>query len=843
MERKLQRVRDILGKRKSVYAQPDNKTSPAIKMKHIHKLNELMTSFKTELKNEIENNTNEVRIVRKEKLTRSNVVAVFDSTLTRALDMQTDIVNEQLVIVKVYYFGVAESMVKNGFIMNGQKYRFFSASAGQIRTKKFLAIREEDYEKIYMKLSCGLDIPTINAAGGVNTNKYLAYQALCSSATDVWTDFDIDKSIVVDDFETTVKGLVDFIDEKDYSIVRKEMEVPIPHTDGCGMVLPKLSKKNFMVRAPWIKGLLAVFPFDKFIREERRKGNKKCGLVTDIYGQEHDIIEERIEVIFTKSQVKLWKFYNDWNQYREYFKKYNCEACKCNEEEAFIEDAHFNYQMLQTLTSITDEELGMLASRTNNTLKNISSDRETMLRVFGATKTNCHKTYFQKALLKYPELLQDPHCRETLRDLKNSLEKYGKAGRLEIDGKYLFLIPDLYAACEYWFKGIEKPEGLLKNGEVYCSIYKDRKELDCLRSPHLYREHCVRTNVADERTEAKRWFLTNGIYTSTHDLISKVLQFDVDGDKSLVVADPTLIEVAKRECKNVVPLYYNMAKAPAKEITPDALYEGMITAYTSGNIGAVSNKITKIWNLPEPDLDAIKQLCCLNNFTIDSAKTLYKPLPPDDIAEHLNELTKNKVPHFFIYAKGKRESQVMPAGNGCVDRLEYIINHCKFNFHQKQLGYFDYKVLMDNGELELTEKDNALIKAYYDLSSTINGRIVVDENGGANYDRVFGEFRQALLEIDPDINHLVDVLVKQTFDIKRSKHKTALWQCFGEEIYQNICRNLPENTIMCQCCGKRIVKTSRNQIRCPECAVVENKKRYYKYNHGNRLKNLPHLKK
>lgn len=522
----MQRVRNILGKRKGRYAQPDNKTSPAIRMKHIHQLNEMAKELKTALKELIEENVSMVRTVRPEKLTRNNVVAVFDSTLTRALEMQTDVVNEQLVIVKVYFFGVAESMVKNGFVMNGQKYKFFSASAGQIRTKKFVAIREEDYERIYMKLSCGLDIPTINAAGGVNTNKYLAYQALCSSATDVWEDFNIDKSIVVDDFETTVRGLVDFIDEKDYSITRKEMDVPIPHTDGCGMVLPRLSKKNFMVRAPWIKGLLAVFPFDKFIREERRKGNKDCGFIQDIYGQMHDVLGEDIEVIFTKSQIKLWKYYEDWNQYKEYFKKYECEACKCNEEEDFIEDARFNYQMLQTLTSITDEELAKLAERTNKTLKNVSSDRETMLRIFGATKTNCHKTYFQKSLLMYPELLQDPYCRETLRDLKNSLERYGKAGRLEIDGKYLFLIPDLYAACEYWFNGVESPKGLLKNGEVYCSIYKNRKELDCLRSPHLYREHCVRTNVADVHAEAKRWFLTNGIYTSTHDLISKVLQFD-----------------------------------------------------------------------------------------------------------------------------------------------------------------------------------------------------------------------------------------------------------------------------------------------------------------------------
>ena len=32
------------------------------------------------------------------------------------------------------------------------------------------------------------------------------------SATEPWLDFDIDKSIVVDDFETNVFGTVDFVD-------------------------------------------------------------------------------------------------------------------------------------------------------------------------------------------------------------------------------------------------------------------------------------------------------------------------------------------------------------------------------------------------------------------------------------------------------------------------------------------------------------------------------------------------------------------------------------------------------------------------------------------------------
>lgn len=480
------------------------------------------------LKTTIANNVGLVRQVRPEAFNDVNIVSIFDSALTRCLGMSNTQLNYELVIVKVYYFGVAESIIKNGFDMNGDHYVFFSASAGQIRTKKFVAIREKDYRACFPALSCGLTVPQINTKGGVNINKYLAYLALCNSATTPWEAFPIEHSIVIEDFETKVNDTVDYIDTKTFEITRQRMDVPIPHTDGCGMVLPKVSKKNFMIRAPWIKGLLAVFPFDKFIREANANdSSRNHGLIKDIYGVEHDILAEGIQIIFTKSQFKMWKYFDSWETYQQNFRRYGCVAGTCNEEPDHIDTAKFNYQMLQTLVDMTDDELTALCERTNRKLSNLSSDRQTMLQVFGATKDKDQMSAFQKSLAYYPELLQDPYCRETLRDLKNSIEWKALAGRLDIDGKYLFLIPDLYAACDHWFNGVEVPEGLLQNGEVYARPYRYAKELDVLRSPHLYKEHAVRHNTAsDDVPELRRWFQTDGIYTSTHDTISRVLQFD-----------------------------------------------------------------------------------------------------------------------------------------------------------------------------------------------------------------------------------------------------------------------------------------------------------------------------
>ena len=94
----------------------------------------------------------------------------------------------------------------------------------------------------------------------------------------------------------------------------------------------------------------------------------------------------------------------------------------------------------------------------------------------------------------------------------------------------------------------------------------------------------------------------------------------VDGDRALVVSDKNFCNIAKRNMNGIVPLYYNMQKAKAVEITPQAIYDGLVTAFVGGNIGCYSNDISKIWNSGEITDEAIrcvKWLCMENNFTID----------------------------------------------------------------------------------------------------------------------------------------------------------------------------------------------------------------------------------
>lgn len=807
------------------------------------------------------NGTHHIRALRENQVSDKNVISVFDSSFTRMIGAKQDELCEDFMVVQVYYFDVIKDLIYYGFTYKGEKYIYFTSSAGQIRTKKTVFIKESVWKKYEKTIMCGLTIDSINKKGGNNPNKHLAYMALTNSATDVWNEFDIDKTIVVDDFETDVYGTYDLVDDVDYSIKRISDYVPVPHTDGAGMMLPCMGK-NRMVRLPWVKGLLGSFDYVKFIEE-----NNCSPVIKDIYGKEHNVIEEDIQIIFTKSQFKMYKYYDSWEQYKDYYKKYNCSAGYTNLEEDKIKDATINYQMLQTLTDITEDEINAIIDKSNSKLNNLCSSVSSMKSAFGITPYNDNMTHLQQAINLYPDLMNDEYIKVTIREIKNSMVKRFKSGSLSVNGKYTFILPDLYAACEYWFMGDKNPKGLLDDGEVFCWLFRKYDKLDCLRSPHLYREHAVRINTAcnknKERQESiRKWFTTDAIYTSCHDLISKILQFDVDGDKSLVVADKTIVPIAERNMNGIVPLYYNMKKASPVQLNNQTIYDGLNAAFVGGNIGIYSNNISKIWNSEvfisgteeekQEAVDLIKLLCMENNFVIDYAKTLYKPERPKQIHEKITAFTKGNVPHFFVYAKDKLDSQVEDANESFVNKLDYKIVNPRINSRSIGLKSIDYKMMVSNPNIECRaifdksgrineELSDPMIVKYFELNNKYHFKVNMEcadvlrgellNNTQLKQDlffkRIAIEIRDELSKFEYTDSEIADILVKLLYHVKPSSHKSVLWFCYGGYIVENLKKNIKQTTKVIQCidCGEWFeVNTKDNETcRCSEC-VKEHKR-------------------
>lgn len=784
--------------------------------------------------NERTDGKDHIRVLREDRLRDTDVISVFDSFLSRTMGIGQDQLTEDLIIVQVYYFDVFKDICFYGFQYKSEKYRYFTSSAGQIRQKKAVFIKESVWNNIEKTIMCGLTIDKINKKGGNNVNKHLAYLALTNSATDEWKEFDIDRSIVIDDFETEVYGTFDFLDDARYSITRKTGAVPVPHTDGAGMMLPRVCSKNFMFRAPWIKGLLGVFDFRRFVEE-----NRLSPVITDIYGKEHDIIKEDIQIIFTRSQFKMHKYYDSWEEYKDYFKKYRCFAGRLNMEEDRFKPAKINYQMLQTLTDITDAEIDHLSKKSSQRVQNICTSKEAMMEVLGITPYNTNMTPFQKAVRIYPALLGDTYAKDILRDVKNSLVKKYRGGKLEINGKYTFILPDFYGACEYWFGHRENPKGLLADGEVFCRLSRWSEKIDCLRSPHLYREHAVRSNIASpsygQRSEKLRqWFLTNALYTSTRDLISKLLQFDVDGDKAFIAADETFVQVAQRGMKDIVPLYYNMKKSEPTPLNNKTVYAGLEKAFTSGNIGIYSNAISKIWNhevfingSPEEQqeaLDTIKLLCMENNFCIDAAKTLYMPTRPEWFGPMVSRYTNRKLPAFFEFAKDKELSQVQERNESFVNKLYDRIPDKGINTRGLKLDALDYKKMMADKNAVCPKEVSRL---YDTLNKQYRHMINMKDQNKDNLQYIAGKITEEFQQFGYPREIIADMLVEYLYGHEK-RYKQLLWFCYGQYIADNLEKNLkvPKTKfIQCADCGEWLeVPANSRSFRCRSCQKEHKKK-------------------
>lgn len=166
---------------------------------------------------------------------------------------------------------------------------------------------------------------------------------------------------------------------------------------------------------------------------------------------------------------------------------------------------------------------------------------------------------------------------------------------------------------------------------MFYNRYYDQKgsadRLICLRSPHLSRyEYGKRELVKSEA--CRKWFehLENDTVVSCHDLLSKTLQMDWDGDEILVCDDNELLKLA--DSLPDVPLYYEMQTAKPQEITKSAIYDTLIKGFENNVIGESSNAITKLWSTPKataddpiPYDDAINAICAYSNYAIDYPKT------------------------------------------------------------------------------------------------------------------------------------------------------------------------------------------------------------------------------
>lgn len=296
-----------------------------------------------------------------------------------------------------------------------------------------------------------------------------------------------------------------------------------------------------------------------------------------------------------------------------------------------------------------------------------------------------------------------------------------------------------------------------------------------------------------------------------------------DGDKLLVIKDKLLTKIAKRNMQDIVPLAYNLGKAEAEQLTPESFYNGMVANYTGGNIGVVSNEISKVWNsenITEEQLNVVKWLTMKNNQVIDFAKTRWKTEPPEEIDKIIKSYTKSKLPNFFIYAKDKTPKQVESPNNSTMNRIAAKIPDPKLKFN-KSISKFDYRMLMNLDEDFSISSDNPVIKSYDYWNARTNE--FVEDKAIKNQDMYkYHKLREKVAEESvKDIEYVVNTLVAYLYTIRKTSAKKGLWDAFGDVIVKNLKKNLEGKGRICPVCGKRFEPKVHNQVCCSELCSKE----------------------
>lgn len=349
---------------------------------------------------------------------------------------------------------------------------------------------------------------------------------------------------------------------------------------------------------------------------------------------------------------------------------------------------------------------------------------------------------------------------------------------------------------------------------------------------------------------------------STHDLLTKTLQCDVDGDEMLLTHDRAFIDLLDRD---KLPLYYEMRKADNMEINNQNILKCLEKSFENSRIGEISNALTKYLNMDEePDLDFVRVMTAYNNFCIDNPKSQYMPKLVEKYQSMFDGLEFEKFPYFFKYAKGKNSDLCMQYGKdkegnsreekSNINRIsKYIMNKTrkdteniwKDNSEQKRFNpeYFqlkDYEVKRSSETYKKMQSELIRLKA---LNTTKIREKLKDKYESSmskkqlGYEPYYFYCNQRICEIVKDDYRITeDIKIRKKaaaylLDIEyhqeenKNTDKDILWNCFGDILYENLCDNLKidtkENTIKVK---KQAYQNADARAKKIEARVEEAKK-------------------
>lgn len=662
----------------------------------------------------------------------------------------------------------------NGFKSNENNYKRLCSGSGQIRRNTITFIRKELYNYLFEALCCGLSEEDFGE--DFNVAKFNAYFGLNMSGCKFLNE--APRVCVISDFEEIRPHIeVDYIETdvitekpkkgRDKKIIKKypvtkfydeiENVAALNSFDGQGLVdsdyAVKMAKdlgydyvpSQFIIRAPWIKGLLVNFRWKDYLKQHN------VTMLKDIDGIPMRVKD--IDILISASQWKMHKIYSKkggkqggWKYYTDAMKKNNLKWGVVMPNKKHDDDIKtLNYQYISALQLGEDgiDELckyteNLLISLCSDDLKQVSrsliihkeEDRDTEcsddVDNLEDTETEEYQSFLEKAINHDTDLLQDKYIQNLIIKECKAKFKAAKIGKLLNESNYQFLVSDPVAQVQHVIKNhaikeinlktgksiptakeikYEEVTGLLKANEVYSYYWNNKKwendkprKLVLMRSPLIDRSEVA---VMDLKNEEVDWYstITSGIVMSIHDLTTLQMQnCDYDGDRCYSSRMDTLLAGA---LKNPRPLMYPSATTQlTSSVNPANCIEADIRGLNS-KVGRISNKSASFYAMlalfdegtaeHNEILSRIKVLGEIVGVEIDKIKTGVAPVEPTSwkpLQYKKEQIVDDNGNIRTVYPQSKEEKDIIKKHNSLIpDRKPYFMRYI-YNYLDDDINTF-----------------------------------------------------------------------------------------------------------------------------------------------------------
>lgn len=738
-------------------------------------------------------------------------------------------------------------IVKDGLWINGKKYVRIMAGAANIRKNTVYFV----VEKIQAQL---LEIMNNGRKRDVklNPSKFNAYMGLYGSSG--WP-VTFPKFVVVPDCNFERGADVNWVDSNSHKITSKSTKVKLNLFDGQGLVSPNLAKQwaseigldyipsTFIVRAPFLKGLLATFDFHSF--STKIAGNHE---ITDVWGNVHDVRD--VEVIISESQFKLWQSYQSADEYLS-----NCLKNKLGFRISRYSKRQpgnvirSNYMFLQVL-NMGKEDVETLCTPTVEFFEKMVLDRKAML-TFSLPNVNKDISYLQSkdlekealALLFDEEFENEPHIQTYfLRQLQKKA-KEAKLGSVYLHGNYQPAISDPFAQCEHIF-GMPVLGLLFGEHDGYSKFWADLgvQKVASGRSPLTHYSEMFYTDIQDNN-ETREWFryLEDGFVIASQSLATMFYaDSDFDGDLLFSTDNEQFLN-----CRiGGSPITYDKKSAKKVIIDEQDLWRYDLLGFNT-KIGYITNVSSYFHSLiynykpgsPERiELENRLMICrLLQGESIDAAKNdtenqlqipkYWTKIEQDVIGEDLNRsLLAKKRPAFMrhLYSdygykyKKFMESREFWASQFGLTWQEMIEKENKSEEEIRGIDQFERlnPFLENNSPMSMVERfvSEKIKEKFKTSGKKFNWRkFILNENasflwveefwklykemkkqsrqdGSHNYQPIFDTIRKQMLSRHSNLDYILDGIILFLYAYKETKETSFLWDVFGKELLERVSR-------------------------------------------------------